>query len=214
MVVPLACLLLCAFSGRIDPVRGPKKTITVVIDAGHGGWDDGAVASNGLKEKNINLSLAQMVKRLAPQYGVNVVLTRDADVLSGGLKSRQASLHYRANLAGEKKADLFISLHADAGSGANEAGFHIYVTKENAHFQQSARLGDALIDALKSCYSTGNELKETQEHVYVLRAATVPAVIVLCGNIDNERDRAYISNISNQEKIARGILEGVVHYNP
>lgn len=214
MVAPMACLLLCAFSGRMDRVRVSKKPITVVIDAGHGGWDDGAVAPNGLKEKNINLSLAQMVKRLAPSYGVNVVLTRDADVLSGGLKNKQASLHYRANLAGEKKADLFISLHTDAGSGANEAGFHVYVTGENVYHQQSARLGGSLIDALKSCYTVGDELKETQEHVWVLRAATVPAVMVLCGNIDNERDRAFISNTSNQEKIARGILEGVVHYNP
>ena len=216
MVAPLAGLLLCAFSGRGDRPgpdrRAAAKPITVVIDAGHGGWDDGAVVWNGLKEKTINLSLARKVKQLAAEYGVNVVLTRDQDVLAGGMKDKRASLHYRADLAATKNADLFISLHTDAGSGEGQDGFHIYVSKENRYFQQSARLGGALIDALKSSYSVGDELRETREPIWVLRAATVPAVLVLCGNIDNERDRAFISDAANQEKIARDLLQGVVNY--
>jgi len=219
MVAPLAVLLLGAFSGRIDRSRRSDhdsrvagKPITVVIDAGHGGWDDGAIASNGLREKNINLSIARKVKQLASEYGVNVVLTRDQDVLSGGSKNKRASLHYRANLPAEQKADLFISLHTDANVGEGQDGFHIYLSKENSHFQQSARLGSALIDALKPTYRVGDELRENAGHVWVLRAATVPAVMILCGNIDNERDRAFISNGANQEKIARDILQGVINY--
>jgi len=206
MVAPLAVLLLCAFSGRMDRSRRSDhdgrvagKPITVIIDAGHGGWDDGAVASNGLKEKNINLSIARKVKELASEYGVNVVLTRDQDMLSGGSKDTRASLHYRADLSVAKKADLFISLHTDAGSGPEADGFHIYVSKENLYFQQSTRLGSALVEALKPSYSVGEELRVTQEPVWVLRAATVPAVLILCGNIDNERDRTFISDVTNQE---------------
>ena len=212
MAAPLAGLLLCAFSGRMALGARAARPITVVIDAGHGGSDDGAVASNGLKEKNINLSLARKVRQLALEYGVHVVLTRDADVLSGGMKSREASLHYRADLAAAKKADLFISLHTDAGSGANQPGFHVYVSKENSHFQQSARLGGLLVDALKPNYTVGEELQENSGHVWVLRAATVPAVLILCGNIDDERDRAFISDAANQEKVARDILDAIVRY--
>jgi len=208
MVAPLAVLLFCAFSGRVQP----GKPITVIIDAGHGGWDDGAVASNGLKEKNINLSIARKVKELASEYGVTVVLTRDQDMLSGGSKDKRASLHYRADLSAAKKADLFISLHTDAGSGPEADGFHIYVSKENLYFQKSTRLGSALVEALKPSYSVGEELRVTQEPVWVLRAATVPAVTILCGNIDNPRDRAFISDVANQEKIARDILQGVINY--
>jgi N-acetylmuramoyl-L-alanine amidase len=210
MVAPLAVLLLCAFSGRVH--RAPGKPITVVIDAGHGGVDNGAVASGGLKEKDINLSLALKVKQLAAAYGINVVLSRDGDILPGGGKSIQRSLHYRADIAAAKKADLFISLHTDASSGAGQPGFHIYVSKENLYFQQSARLGGVLIDAMKPSYTVGDELKENAGHVWVLRAATVPAVLILCGNIDNEQDREFISNDANQEKIARDILQGVVNY--
>jgi len=211
MVAPLALLLFCAFSGRVH--RAPGKPVTVVIDAGHGGLDAGAVASNGIKEKNINLSIARKVKQLASEYGVNVVLTRDEDVLSGGSKNIRTSLHYRADLAATQKADLFISIHTNAHIGEGQDGFHIYLSKENIYYQQSARLGSALIDALKPSYGVGDELRENAGHVWVLRAATVPAVLILCGNIDNERDRAFISDAVNQEKIARNILQGVVNYN-
>lgn len=216
MALPLFLFLLCAFSGRMPRPAAPPvhaaKTFTVIIDAGHGGADAGAVASTGLKEKNINLSLARKVKQLASEYGVNVVLTRDGDELAGGKKTIQASLHYRSAISAEKQADLFISLHTDAGSGTNLPGFHIYVSKENALFPQSARLGGVLIDALKPSYTTGEDLLEKEGHVWVLRAATVPAVLILCGNIDNERDRAFISDEANQEKIARDILQGIVRY--
>jgi len=209
MALPVFILLLCGFSHGVRPV---EKRITVVIDAGHGGVDDGAITSTGLREKNINLSLARKVKALAAEYNVDVVLTRDADELAGGTKSRQASLHYRADLAEKKKADLFISLHTDAGSGLNRPGFHIYICRESLHYTQSTRLGGTLLDALKASYTTDDELLDTKEHVWVLRAATVPAVLILCGNLDNERDRAFISDAANQDKIARDILEGIVHY--
>jgi N-acetylmuramoyl-L-alanine amidase len=214
MVAPLGVLLLCAFSGRVErPGRtGAERPITVVIDAGHGGWDGGAVAPNGLMEKNINLSIARRVKQLASEYGVDVVLTRDQDVLAGGMKDKRASLHYRADLSAAKKAELFISLHTDAGSGEGQTGFHVYVSKENPYYLKSEQLGSALIDAMKSSYRVGEELRENKEHVWVLRAASVPAVMVLCGNIDNERDRAFIGDATNQEKIARDILQGVVNY--
>ena len=214
MALPVFILLLSGFSHGVRPhgIRPMAKRITVVIDAGHGGVDDGAITSTGIKEKNINLALARRVKALAAEYNVEVVLTRDADELAGGMRSRQASLHYRADLAAKKKADLFISLHTDANSGANQPGIHIYVSKEGLHYTQSARLGGALIDALKPSYTTGDDLMENEGHVWVLRAATVPAVLILCGNLDNERDRAFISDAANQSTIARDILEGIVHY--
>jgi len=212
MVAPLSLLLFCAFSGRVH--RAPGKPLTVVIDAGHGGADDGAVASNGLREKDINLSLARKVKQLAAEYGITVVLTRDQDVLAGGGNDVRNSLHYRADLPKATKADLFVSLHTDGNSGENGEGFHIYLSKENIYYPQSARLGGALIDALKPNYSVSDQLRENQQHVWVLRAATVPAVMILCGNIDSERDRAFISDAGNQEKIARDILQGIVNYKP
>ena len=69
-----------------------------------------------------------------------------------------------------------------------------------------------MIDALKPSYTTDDNLREPKQGVWVLRHTTVPAVLIECGSIDNERDRAFISDADNQEKIARDILQGVVRF--
>ncbi len=71
----------------------------------------------------------------------------------------------------------------------------------------------SLIDALKGSYETGEELKESKRSIWVLRESSMPAVLVLCGNIDDPADLAFVSNKSNQEKIARDILKGIQRYH-
>ena len=80
---------------------------TIVIDAGHGGGDDGARGANGTLEKNVTLSVARRLKgALESRLGVRVILTRDGD--------QSVGLDERAALANNNKADLFVSLHANA----------------------------------------------------------------------------------------------------
>jgi N-acetylmuramoyl-L-alanine amidase len=229
MVLPLLFLLLCAFAGGLrtkhDPAPGgARKSITVVIDPGHGGIDPGAIASTGIAEKSINLALALRVKKLSAEYNIRVLLTRNNDRLAGGKGSIQESLHYRTEMANENKADLFVSLHTDADAGTNANGgtdgkgrenmhgFHIYVSPGTVHYSQSVRLGSALIDQLKLNYATGQDLIESNEHLWVLRESAMPAVLILCGNISDQKDLAYVGNAANQETIARGILQGIVRY--
>lgn len=224
MVLPLLFLLLCAFASGLHPKHSStpmatRKSITVVIDAGHGGIDPGAIASTGIPEKGINLALALRVKRLSAEYNVHVLLTRENDQLAGGKKSIKESLIYRTEMATKNKADLFISLHTDANgdSGANGGdinhGFHIYVSPDNAHHSNSVRLGSALIDQFKLNYATGQDLIESKQGLRVLRESAMPAVLILCGNINNQKDLAYIGNEANQSTIARAILEGIVRYS-
>jgi N-acetylmuramoyl-L-alanine amidase len=221
MVLPLLIAVLCAFSGRLRPRHATSASrdivhqpYTVVIDAGHGGIDAGAIAPTGIAEKGINLALALKVKQLSPEYHVNVVLTREDDQLAGGKKSIRESLVYRTEVASASKADLFVSLHtdADAAGGENQHGFNVYVSPDNQHYSQCVRLGSALIDALKGSYATGPTLMESKQGVYVLRASAMPAVLILCGNISNPQDLAFIGSEANQEKIARDILQGIVRY--
>ena len=223
MVLPLLFLLLCAFAGGLRTkhdlprmnadVSSPmtaRKSITVVIDAGHGGIDPGAIASTGIPEKGINLALALRVKKLSAEYNVHVLLTRDNDQLAGGKKSIRESLRYRTEMANKNKADLFVSLHTDADGGTS--GFHIYVSPGNAYYSQSVRLGSTLIDQLKLNYATGQDLIESKQHLLVLRESAMPAVLILCGNISDQKDLAYVGNAANQETIARSILKGIVRY--
>ncbi len=98
--------------------QGLKK---VIIDAGHGGKDPGAIGITGVKEKNIVLSIAKKTADYVKQNfpDLEVVLTRDSDVF--------LELHERSTLANESNADLFISIHANSAGSASAHGTETYV---------------------------------------------------------------------------------------
>ena len=218
MVLPLALLLLCAFSGRLRPAHpshsSPAPPLTVIIDAGHGGIDAGAIAGD-VKEKDINLALALKIQQLSPEYHVTVLLTRQTDELAGKKSTIRQSLEYRSALANEQKADLFVSIHVNitgTGTAATKQGFSAWVSTGNARYQQSVRLGSAMIDAMKGTYVTEEALRQVPNRVYVLDHSAMPAVLLECGVLDNPDDRAFITDSRNQEKIARDILQGIQRY--
>jgi N-acetylmuramoyl-L-alanine amidase len=214
MVLPLALLLFSAFAVS---KRAPKTSIdpapfTVVIDAGHGGSDAGAIAGD-TKEKDISLALALKVKKLSPDYHINVVLTRNTDELAGGKSDIRESLEYRVEMARENKADLFVSLHVNnAGGGQPNHGFSAFVSSDNPHFGESMKLGSALLDAVKASYPADGNLHQLDRGVYILQHSPMPAVLLECGYIDNPGDLAFIRDGQNQAAIARNILEGIQRY--
>lgn len=214
MILPLLFLLFCAFGTkrhtlRIDTAAQP---LTIVIDAGHGGIDPGAINKEGVQEKNINLSIAEKIKSLAGEYKVRVLMTRESDELAGNKSSVRESLEYRAGMANDNKADLFISIHTDMSTLESAKGFSVFVTQDNAHYAQCVRLGSSLIETLKKNYPTEAALKQRKEHIYVLGSTDMPAVLLQCGNMNNEKDLAFIKNEENQRKVARDILEGIRTY--
>jgi len=214
MVLPLTFLLLCAFASKRPAAESllGLPPFTVVIDAGHGGSDNGAVAGD-VKEKDINLALALKVKQLSPEYHIYVVLTRQTDELAGGKGDIRSSLEYRVDIARENNADLFVSLHVNnAGGGQPNHGFSAFVSPDNAHIAESRKLGSALLDAVKTSYAADDLLHQPTQGVYVLSAAPMPAVLLECGFIDNPADLAFIRDSQNQEKIARDILQGIQRY--
>lgn len=129
------------------PVRKPQtgsaapsggKTLrkyVIVIDAGHGGTDPGAVSSAGVYEKNITLAIARELRRQLEDTGrYRVVMTRDRDV--------QIRLRDRLDMARKERADLFISIHADKIQRSNVRGASIYTLSRTASDAETARLAE------------------------------------------------------------------------
>jgi N-acetylmuramoyl-L-alanine amidase len=113
----------------------PREKPLIVLDAGHGGNDPGAVGANGLFEKNIVLAMAREVRRQLEATGrYRVKLTRDKDVF--------LRLHQRVAIARDVDADLFVSLHADSINRSNVSGASIYTLSEKASDKQTARLAE------------------------------------------------------------------------
>lgn len=169
----------------------------VVLDPGHGGYDPGAVA-NGLKEKDLNLKLGWMVaERLS---GAKVLMTRESDLF--------VSLADRVAFSRRAEADLFLSLHANAGGGQ---GFESFVCssagpKSRAVLKQKAVHGE-VISNLKGWNLVDRGLKRAA--FYVLRHNPCPAVLIESLFIDNEREAGLWRDSRFVEDLAEGVARGV-----
>ena len=117
----------------LPAVSGPDNRPLVVIDAGHGGHDPGAIGPGGLREKDITLSIARAIRDELLRSGrVRVALTRDAD--------RFLILQERYGMARKLGADLFISVHCDAAGSPEATGASVYTLSEVASDKEAARL--------------------------------------------------------------------------
>jgi TonB family protein len=225
MLLPLIAILIGLFSFKMQNNllhAASVKPVRVVIDAGHGGSFTGT-QYNGLLEKNINLIIAKKIQSLAAQYNVEVIMSREADVTPGG-KDLSESLKYIAALPKNKNADLFISIHTNATEdGENgkiqtsRSGFQIYIPRSSSEvYEGLLKFGSAMTDVIKSDYTIEPELKQVPGdggNIYILKSATVPALLIECGYIDNPSDLKYLQDEKNQERIARDILEGIRKYS-
>ena len=118
----------------------PKETKTstqhiIVIDAGHGGKDPGCIGKGGTKEKNVVLSVAKKLKTKLDADGYKTFLTRSNDTY--------LKLAERAEFAEKKRADLFISLHANANPSKNVRGFSVYTLSEKASDEEAQKLAES-----------------------------------------------------------------------
>ena len=196
----------------------PSKVMTVVIDPGHGGMDAGVIYK-GLTEKDLNLSISKEIARLAPEYKVNVILSRNKDMYD--------PVGVKADFINRQHADLMVSIHVNANMKAGDdqaknppvlgdstsSGMETYISPKNAHYNSCLVLGSIMQQHLAQIYPSVEEVMQRNEGIRVLGEANCPAVLVECGYLTNSKDAAFLSDASNREKIARKILESIVAYS-
>lgn len=214
----------------------------IVVDAGHGGKDPGAIGPNGLQEKEVTLALARKVgKRLEEALGCDVVLTRDRDVF--------LPLEERTAIANKVGADLFISVHANAAPNRQAYGIETYYLnfskndkaaavaarengtslKEvsdleqilfdlmaNSKINESSRLAaeiqKSLVDRLDNRFKEVRDLGVRQGPFYVLLGATMPSVLVEAAFISHPREEQRLASHKYQDETADAIAEAVGNY--
>jgi len=203
-----------------EPAR--RERPLVVVDAGHGGGDGGAVW-NGIVEKNLALTLALKLKAQLEKMGIEVQMTRSKDVF--------VSLENRAAVANRAKADVFVSVHLNsAGNEAGVRGIETYyctnkslgaVRAMQAAFKLKTtvglrdRRGEKLASVVQRsvCQGTSGLDRGTKERAYtVVHGASCPAVLVECGFISNSKEAALLKTRAYQEKLAGGIARGIASF--
>lgn len=168
----------------------------IVLDPGHGGSDPGAVGIGGLKEAEVNLLLAHMVKaRLEASY--KILMTRTGE--------QTVSLAARCNLANAEGADLFVSLHCNASPNVLAHGTETYYLS-----QQAKSLAEAIHAGLVSLGLRDRGIKRNK--FYVLRHTEMPAVLVEVGFVTNPDDAAKLASVDWLNKAADAIAVGIQKY--
>ncbi len=230
-----------------QPLHIPSAPATstlrrIVVDAGHGGKDPGAVGPTGVLEKNVTLKLAkELSKELTRLIGCEVILTRSGDVY--------LPLEERTAIANKVGADLFVSLHANANKSRKAYGIETYYLNfskndkaaavaarengtslkqvsdlelilfdlmANAKINESSRLATeiqkSLVEGISKKYSNVRDLGVRQGPFYVLLGATMPSVLVETAFISHPREEKRLSSSTYQKSAATAIAKAIKDY--
>ncbi len=182
----------------------PADAPVVIVDVGHGGRDLGARAQAPYcEEKRICLQTARLVKKHLNQLGYRVIMTRDTDVF--------VSLERRVEIAGQARGDLFVSIHCNSVRNPTAQGIEIWFHEnrdDRIRSTGSRKLAEAVLSRIiRRTEAVSRGVKKGS--FYVLREATMPAIIVESGFISNPGERALLRTREYQEKVARGIVDGI-----
>ena len=189
----------------------------IFLDPGHGGSDSGAV-SNGLREKDLTLSVYNKVSSRLASLGYSVLTSRNTD--------KGVGLVDRADQANKSNADMFLSIHFNAGGRGASYGIETYYYKARPEYtpainkdkhndperlEKSRKLAQKIQQSLVS--KTGAFDRGVKRETFaVLRETSIPSILVELGFIDNQEEANKIKTNEYQEKLADGIVDGIVAY--
>lgn len=206
-----------AYSSLSTIAKASENKATVVIDAGHGGEDGGAVAPDGTMEKDINLSIALKLRSIFHQNGINVVMTRNSDtsICDEGidtLKGRKTSdMKNRLKIFNASSDNIIISIHQNKFEQSKYSGTQIFYSKNNP---LSCKLAESIKSSVISNIQPENtrECKAADKNIFLLYNSENPAVIVECGFLSNGDELKMLKNDEYQSKLALAIFDGFMKY--
>ena len=222
-------LMLSAFAyvayGKINDRINQKpenKTLdarTVILDAGHGGEDGGAVSSDGVVEKDINLSVALKLRDILEASSYNVIMTREKDIAiydddAESLREKKRSdLHNRLDIIEKNsgKNTIFVSIHQNKFPDSKYHGTQIFYSK---HDPKSIDLAQSVRTSITQFLQPDNkrEIKEANKKIYLLNNAQIPAIVVECGFLSNKEECEKLSDKNYQSEMAFSIYCGLTDY--
>ena len=193
-----------------------KTVKTIIIDAGHGGFDGGAVAEDGTPEKNINLQIAMNLRDLLEFYNFEVVMTREEDKSTASddkLGNKKAS-DLQNRLALMKKYDnaIFVSIHLNKFTSTGVSGAQTFYSQNAENSEQLAQSVHGMIINMLQPENT-REIKKGNNNIYILKNATCPAIIVECGFLSNKAELEKLKDENYQRMMAFCIFCGIMNYS-
>ncbi len=177
----------------------PLQGYTIVVDAGHGGYDNGAGGTTTW-EKNYTLDIAKRLQRYLSERGANALLTRNGDYF--------VTLQGRVDFANSRRADLFISIHMNSSPSAASNGTETFYFSDNFRARFLANeIHRELVPA------TGRKSRGVSTaRFFVVRKTWMPSVLLECAFVSNRNEEKIASDPAWRERVAAGVTRGVINY--
>jgi N-acetylmuramoyl-L-alanine amidase len=184
----------------------------VVIDAGHGGVDPGAVGKGKVLEKDVTLAVSKRLQTLVQQSGAKTIMVREDDsdlgASQGLLKRKREDLAQRIQLAMDAQAEVYISIHANSFPDAKMKGAQTFYHSDSP---EGKLLAQSIQQELNSM-TNGKRVVKGNQDIYVLKKAHQAAVTVELGFLSNLEEEQLLTTPEYQEKLAIAIYQGLSVY--
>ncbi len=178
----------------------------VVIDAGHGGYDPGKIGVNKALEKDINLQISEKVKRYLEERGIEVVMTREKDIME---ETKLTDMKKRVSVINKTKPVIAVSIHQNSYSDSSVTGAQVFYYKGSEVGKEAATLMQEELKKLNS--ENVREIKENN-NFYMLKKTKVPTIIVECGFLSNAQEAERLVSEEYQEVLAETISGGIIKW--
>ena len=182
--------------------------VSVVVDAGHGGWDGGVTASDGTKESEINLELALELADKLERRGVAVVLTRkDDNALADG---KRADMEKRAEIIAASNAVCVISLHLNSfPAQKSRRGVQVFYDDTGKGGSLAAALQAILNARINARYCGRTDLAPQAGDFFITKCSSLPSAIVECGFLSNAEDKALLQSKKFRSELCEALADAI-----
>lgn len=189
----------------------------LIIDAGHGGEDGGAIADDGTLEKNINLEISLKLSDIMSVFGYKTKSIRkiDTDLHTEGDTIRQrkiSDINHRFDIMNSYDNCLYVSVHQNKFIDSRIHGAQTFYSPNN---DESKTLADFVQKSIASQLQPDNKrvIKKSGTDIFLLYNATKPTVMVECGFISNQEELTNLKDNNYQQQMALSIAFGIINYN-
>ncbi len=190
----------------------------LILDAGHGGEDGGAVASDGTIEKEINLNITLQTYQMLKLMGIHSIMIRDNDndladhSLPTIRKRKMSDINARLSIMNEHPDAIFISIHQNHYANRSVHGLQVFFSDNHP---QSRLLAEHIQGNANNILQKDNQrkIKTTDSNIYLLNHATIPAIMVECGFMSNLEELNKLKSPAYGMQLALVIAGGLMNYN-
>ncbi|MBQ3211669.1 MAG: N-acetylmuramoyl-L-alanine amidase [Oscillospiraceae bacterium] len=212
VLVTLAAFVFNLGRDKAVYARAGNSGPTLVIDAGHGGIDGGAIGVDGSRESDINLSIALKLQAACDFFGKKTVMTRvdDSRGANALTYSEHAELVYRTELVNSTNNAVLLSIHQNCFPTAQPSGPQVLYSDD----EPSKRFGNIVHDNLIRClYPESRRLAEPdRNNIYVLNNVNCPAILVECGFVSNHSDITKLTDMKYQTALSTVLFASFMQY--